>query len=344
MNDADNNYNGPIRLEDLADLAGVSVATVSRALNDSPLVSQKTRDRVQKLARRHHYQGRSGLSRRQTASQTPKFSVIIPAPQGRDARMTDPFMLQLFGGVADAAESVAADLVMPHRRPSDEDAFATLLEQDQSDGLLILGQSRFHEQLNRLADAGRPLVVWGAQLDNQRYCTVGSDNFEGGRRATNHLIRLGSRRLAFLGQFAAPEVRLRLEGYRAALRDQGLREEPGLLQDTGLTVDSALDAVSHLINSRIGFDGIVAASDLVALGAIQALERRGASVPGDVKVIGYDDIEMATYSSPPLTTVQQDVFRAGRLMVLKLLRQINGETVQSEKLTTDVIVRQSCGA
>lgn len=331
----------PNRLEDIAKLAGVSISTVSRALHDSPLVSQKTKDRIFAIARSHNYSGRL-KNRLMPESRT--VSVVIPPPQGRDRRVSDPFLLDLLGGLADPLIEQDCDLLISHIMPSDLEGMLDLVAAKRSDGLIFLGQSTVHAHLNALAERNVPFVVWGARQPDQRYCTVGSDNLKGGHRATSHLLRLGRRRVAFLGDKEGPEVQLRYEGYCRALADAGIALDLDLVRPAHFSLESAIETVEALIESRSGFDAIFAASDLIALGAIRGLARNGIAVPRDVSVVGYDDIHMAAYASPALTTIRQDVAKAGRLLVNKLLRLLDGESVRSELLATELIVRESCGA
>ncbi|RMF17520.1 MAG: LacI family transcriptional regulator [Alphaproteobacteria bacterium] len=331
------------RLEDLAKLAGVSISTVSRALNDSPLVSERTRRRILQLAKIHRYEGRV-RPRHASEGEGRTISIVIPPPQGRDVRVSDPFLLDLLGGLADPAIEHDCDLLISHIMPSDLAGTLSLLDNRRTDGLIFLGQSTIHEHLNVLAERGAPFVVWGAQLPNQKYVSVGTDNLKGGERATAHLLRLGRRRIAFVGDTEAPEVALRFQGYRQALEDAGVPFEPEMLRPAHFDLESGMEVAETLVEGGHGVDAVFAACDLIALGVIRGLVRRGVRVPEDVSVVGYDDIRMAGYASPALTTIRQDVRRAGRLLLRKLLRLLAGEQVGSELLSTELIVRESCGA
>jgi DNA-binding LacI/PurR family transcriptional regulator len=213
----------------------------------------------------------------------------------------------------------------------------------RADGVIFLGQSSLHNALNRLSGSEARFVVWGAQLPDQAYCSVGSDNLLGGRRGTLHLARLGRRRIVFLGDTEAPEVSLRVRGYSEALEQAGLEAQPELMVSAHFTVESGEASVDALIARGTPFDGIVAASDLIALGAIRSLLNAGIRVPEDVSVIGYDDVPFARYSRPALTTIMQDTARAGRLLVSKLIDAAGGGEMRSERIPTELIVRGSCG-
>lgn len=331
------------KLEDLAELAGVSISTVSRALAGSSLVSERTRSRILAIAEANNYVGRT-RQRIEVAEPAKTISIVVPPPQGRDSRLSEPFLLDLIGGIGDALRERDCDLLISHLMPTDVEAVTALVSGGRTDGLIFLGQSTLHRQLNALAATDTPFVVWGAHMQDQAYCSVGSDNRQGGYRATNHLIRLGRSRIAFLGDTDAPESALRFEGYKAALSDAGIKLRPELVRPAHFFPESAMEAVEVLLEENTALDGIVAASDMIAMGAIRGLIRNGIQVPKDVSVVGYDDIHVAAYSSPALTTIKQDVAKAGRLLVSKILRRIAGERVRSALLPTELIVRESCGA
>lgn len=331
------------RLEDLAELAGVSISTVSRALNDSPLVSDRTKKKILSLAQSNNYSGRL-RDKVYTEDADKTVSIVIPPPQGRDTRLSDPFMLDLIGGIGDALKEQNCDLLISHLTMTDYHSASNLVASGRCDGLIVLGQSTMHKQLNQLAAQKIPFVTWGAQFMDQNYCSVGSDNRQGGRRATNHLIRMGRRRIAFVGDCEGPEMKLRQEGYREALDQNGIQYDPRLVRPAHFYPESAMEAIEVLVEQGVEFDGIVAVSDMIAIGAMKALANKGISVPDDVSVIGYDDVLVAAYTSPALSTIRQDVTKAGRLMVSKLLRMLGGERVQSSTLPTDLIIRESCGS
>ena len=330
------------RLEDLARLAGVSITTVSRALNDSPAVNQQTKQAIWRLAREHDYPFRGYMpSGPTTAAAT--VAIVIPRPQGREARLSDPFTLELVAGLGEAARQRGCDFIVSHVAPTGPADLAELMATNRNNGLIFLGQSSLHAAFNVLAQTETRFAVWGAQLPKQAYCSVGSDNPLGGRRATLHLARLGRKRIVFLGDTEAPESMQRYQGYVAALTDSGLPVDPKLSVTTSFEIEAAEASVDALLARRVKFDGIVAASDLIALGAIRALERGGLQVPGDVSVVGYDDVPFARYSRPALTTVRQDTALAGRLLLSKLLNADMGGELRSERLPTDLVVRESCG-
>ena len=330
------------RLEDLARMAGVSITTVSRALNDSAAVNQQTKQRIWKLAREHDYPFRGYMPAGPTTAAA-SIAIVIPRPQGRDARLSDPFVLELVAGIGEAARQRGCDFVVSHVAPTDFADLTELMATNRVNGIIFLGQSSLHAAFNRLAETESRFAVWGAQLPKQSYCSVGSDNPLGGRRATLHLARLGRRRIVFLGDTEAPEMSQRYQGYLEGLAQAGLSADAQLTVPAHFETEAAEASVDALLARRVKFDGIVAASDLIALGAIRALLRAGLSVPADVSVIGYDDVSFARYTRPALTTIRQDTALAGRLLLSKLLNADAGGELRSERLPTDLVVRESCG-
>ncbi|NGM51897.1 LacI family transcriptional regulator [Caulobacter zeae] len=333
---------GATRLEDLARMAGVSISTASRALNDSPAVNQRTKQLIWKLAREMDYPFRRYMPAGPIGAEG-TIAIVVPRPQHREGRLSDPFFLELFAGVGEAARERGCDILVSHVAPGSFEDLSAAMTTSRADGVIFLGQSWLHTAFNRLAETEARFVVWGAQLPDQAYCSVGSDNPLGAKRATLHLARLGRKRIVFLGDTEAPEAMQRHRGYLDAVEQFGLGVDPDLIVPAHFEVESAEASIDSLIQRGVKFDGVVAASDLIALGAIRALQHAGLSVPGDVSVIGYDDVPFARYSRPALSTISQDTAKAGRLMVSKLLDASGQGASRSERVPTDLIIRESCG-
>ncbi len=331
------------RLEDLAKLAGVSISTASRALNDSPAVNVRTKQRIWKLAREMDYPFRRYMPAGPIGAEA-TITVVVPKPQSRDGRMADPFFFELISGIGDAARARGCDLMLSHVAPSSYHELAEAMSTSRSDGVIFLGQSTLHDAFNELAESENRFVVWGAQLPEQRYCSVGSDNVQGGRRAANHLARLGRNRIMFLGETDAPEAMQRFRGYRDAIIKAGLEYDDNLIVPAHFEFESARAAVHGAVSAGLDFDGIFAASDLIAFGALMGLRETGRSVPGDVSVVGYDNVPFGAYSHPALTTVAQDTSRAGQILVAKLLDAAGVQNPDSDRMPAELIIRASCGA
>jgi DNA-binding LacI/PurR family transcriptional regulator len=332
-----------VQMADIARLAGVSVSTVSRALAGNPQINADTRERVSQLARSLNYTINVGAQNlRLQKSQT--IAVVVPYDTRVRQHISDPFFLALVGGLADALTDRGYDMLLSRVDADSLDSAAALVEAGKAIGLVIVGQWRHHDQLNALAARRMPLVVWGGQLPQQLYCSVGGDNVQGGLLATRHLLQAGRRRVLFAGDPALPEVYLRREGWRQALREAGLQPDPALELVVPFETIAARERLDTRCASDLDFDAVVACSDLMAVQAVQALRAAGRAVPQDVAVVGYDDMAIATYTEPALTTVHQPVLLAGEELVEALLALLRGETVSPRTLPVHLVVRASAPA
>ena len=329
-------------LEDVARRAGVSISTASRALNDNPNVNARTKQLVWKLAREMDYPFRRYMPSGPIGAEG-CIALVVPRPQGRDTYLADPFLLELLAGIGEAAGDRGCDLVLSHAAPQAFDELEAAMQTSRADGVIFIGQSSLHDAFNRLSETEKRFAVWGAELPDQQYCSVGGDNLRGGRRATMRLGRLGRKRIVFLGETEAPEVFQRYKGYCEALDALGLPRDEALLVPAKFEVASAESCVDGLISRGADFDAIFAATDLVALGAVRALQRAGRVIPRDVSVIGFDNVAFARYATPTLSTVSQDTKTAGRLLVSKILDGAGASRPMSERIPTELIVRESCG-
>lgn len=331
-----------VQMADLARAAGVSMSTVSRALANSPLINAETRERIHALARELNYSINVGAQNLRL-KQNRTVAVIVPYDPETRQHLSDPFFLSLIGSLADALTERGHDMLLTRIDANRLDLAAQVWQTGRASGIVLVGQWHHHDQLNALADAGLPFVVWGGRLPGQRYATVGSDNTEGGRLATAHLLAQGAQRVLFFGDTGLPEIHQRFLGWRAA--HKALRREPDAAACRPVPfVPEAIEAeVERLVRAGAAFDAVFAASDLMAMTVISTLRRLGRSVPRDVRVVGYDDITLAAHFLPPLSTVRQPIAAAGTQLVESLLAQLGGRPRQSVLLPTELVVRQSSG-
>lgn len=329
-----------LQMVDIARLAGVSVSTVSRALNGSELVNAETRERVAELARSLNYSINFG-ARNLRLQENKTVAVVVPYDAKSRQHISDPFFLSLVGSIADALTDRGYDMLLSRVDAERLDLAARWFDSGKAIGVVLIGQWRHHDQLNEMAARKLPLVVWGGEMPQQLYCSVGGDNVLGGTLATRHLLQMGRRRIAFVGDAHLPEVWLRRQGYAQALREAGLAVDPALELAAPFEPGVATGIVREFCEAQRGFDGVVCCSDVLALLTIQALRAAGRSVPGDVAVTGYDDMPLAAYCDPPLTTVHQPVAEAGAELVQALLGQLRGERAGPRTMPVYLTVRES---
>ena len=332
-----------LTMTDIARLAGVSEATVSRALKGSPLINEKTRDRVQEIARAHNYRV-NAAARNFRLKTTNTLAVVLLVDREWGHELSDAFLMALLGSIADEASQLGYDLLLSTNPQNVQDLGAFFVESKRADGLIVIGQGRNDPRLDALAHSSVPFIVWGAELPGHDYVTVGSDNRQGGYAATRLLIRNGRRRIAFLGDVRHPEMEQRFEGYKDALAEAGLPFDEALVIATEFSRSYGYEKTDRIVlGHHLDCDAIFCVSDNIALGVIKRLAEAGVRVPEDVAVVGFDDIPIAAFSTPGITTVRQDVHEGGRMLVRNLLKLMNGEAVAHAVMPVQLIVRQSCG-
>jgi DNA-binding LacI/PurR family transcriptional regulator len=333
---------------DIAYHAGVSQATVSRALRGSPLVSLDTRRKVQAIAKQLNYTVDKNASSLRRQNATTLALLLFEDPTSDDS-LINPFFLSMLGSITRACARQGYDLLVSFQQAS-EDWHADYQDSHKADGLILLGYGDYvvsRHKLAKLEAQGTHFVRWGAVEDGQPGVSVGCDNMQGGRAMTEHLIAQGRRRIAFIGNASehCPEFFDRYRGYCAALEAAGIAQDPALHVDAmDSTEEVGRQAAAELHARGVAFDAVFASSDLIAIGAMHALGEAGLRVPADVAVGGFDDIPMARFATPPLSTVLQNTKLAGEMLVQRLLKQIAGEAVDSVMLPTELVIRRSCGA
>ncbi len=329
---------------DIAHLAGVSQPTVSRALRGSPLVSEETRRRVQSAAEALGYKvdkNASNLRRQHSGT----LALLLFEDPTADHSHINPFFLSMLGSITRASAQQGYDLLISFQQFS-RDWHADFAGCKKADGIILLGYGDYQshrDKLEKLVAQGTRFVRWGAVLPGQPGVSIGCDNFLGGRMVTGHLVEQGCRRIAFLGDATPhyPEFHERYRGYVEALRAAGLPVDETLRADAESTERAGYEATKTLLARDAAFDALFAASDLIAIGAMRALVEHGLGVPRDVALAGFDDIPVASFVRPALTTVLQDTGRAGELLVDHLLRLIHGRSAESMMLPVELKVRQS---
>lgn len=326
------------KISDLAELAGVSTATASRALAGSSLVNQKTRDRIIEIADQYDFRPNE-LARNLRLKRTLAIGVVLPLGHEVGQNFSDPFFITMLGYLADGLAARGYDLMLSRIIPTDANWLDRIVSAGRIDGIIVIGQSNQSEVIERVGKAYMPMVVWGADVRGKSYCSVGGDNRKGGELAAQHLIDLGRKKLIFLGNIRAPEFAERQQGFSDACHAAGIEQIRTL--EVHLTAEAAYNALVDYFACEDMPDGIVAASDIIAMSAIRALAERRMKVPEDVSVVGYDDIPLAQHTTPPLTTIRQDLSRGAALLIELLFRRMAGEETSSVTIEPELIKRGS---
>lgn len=330
---------GRMTMSGLAKLSGVDISTVSRALNDSPLVNGKTKDHILKLASETGYAiNARARNLRKQSSQT--LGIVIPVYPGSQQNLSDPFFLEMIAAVSQAAAKFDYDLIINLPNSPSEIAERRLLLSGKADGLIIIGQAGRIERLRSLGDAADRVVVWGGMIDAADYTLVGSDNFEGGRLVGQHLKDIGRQRVVFLGDIDLPEVELRYNGLMSVWNGEGA-DQSVMHVRSSFDGHEAYRQTLALCESAHSFDAIFAASDVLAIAAIHAVQSKGLRVPEDVAVVGYDNIGQAAMISPGLTTIDQNIKLGGEILVNTLIEKIAGNPVSATLTPTKLVIRGS---
>lgn len=332
---------------DIADIAGVSQATVSRALRNSPLVRKETRERIHAIARElNYFVNRNAAGLRTHQSNTIALLLFDDRPD-TDARM-NLFLMSLLDNITRAAASHGYDVLVSLQQLHD-DWHIEYQASHRADGLILLGYGdylEYREKLDALARANTRFMIWGPIIRDQPGHSFGCNNDSGGYQATNHLLQLGRRRIAFIGSnsLRSPEMASRHDGYVRALRQAGIDADDKLRFAAGNSELQGHRATCQLLESGEDFDAIFAVTDLVAIGAMRTLSEAGRRVPDDVAVVGFDDMPLAAYVTPALTTVQQNAQRGAEGLVQGIVGLIEGNPVESTLMEPTLIIRDSCGA
>jgi len=332
-----------ITIKDVAQLAGVSTATVSRAMRSPQLVNSTTLENIQRVMREKHYVYNAAAADFSRSKST-VVGVFIPTTAGT-----------VFAGTVGAIEEYAYERgypLMVCNTRYDPDIEAALLRQCMERrvaGLILTGYCQANEGLLvSLVEKGLPcLIVWEKLPDSLPLSYVGFDNYQAAFEVTDYLLGLGHRSVGLIvgPRSGIYRARRRSDGYAAALEARGIPYDPSLVIEKQPSMLNGKEAMSRLLRLPKPPTAVFAASDFLAIGAMAAVREAGLRVPEDVSVAGFDDIEFASYCHPPLTTVHVPSKDIGRMAVNLLMELIAGEDDSPRRvcLDTKMILRKSCG-
>jgi DNA-binding LacI/PurR family transcriptional regulator len=330
---------GPARIADVAARAGVGVATVSRVMNGRANVRPATRDRVLEAIRVLDYRP-SSVARSLSLQRTMVVAVLLPW-------FTNPSAVQRVRGIVDGLSQSEYDLMVFDIESEDRQrrAFQLFDRGDRADGLLVVSTLPPEPEVERLRAGRMPCILVDAV--HPALPSIAVDDIAGGELATRHLVELGHRRIALIGD-PPPEFRFdwsrdRTRGYERALRNAGIEVRPEQVREGTRLLHVARAIATELLELPERPTAIFAASDTQALGALEAARALGIRVPEELSVVGFDDIEVASYVG--LTTIRQPLFESGRRGAELLLLALAGQHVpaRTERFPLELIVRSTTG-
>ncbi|QKV94831.1 LacI family DNA-binding transcriptional regulator [Streptomyces sp. NA02950] len=315
-------------LEEVAVRAGVGRGTVSRVINGSPRVSDRTRVAVQQAVAELGYVP-NRVARALAANRADAVALVIPEPETR--LFAEPYFSDIIRGVgAELADTDLQLLLTLIRTPKERQRFADYLAAHRVDGVLLVSVHADDPLPELLERIEIPAVLSGRRSAHESVAYVDSDNTGGARAAVEHLVERGRSTVATItGPLDMYVAQCRLDGYRAALRAAGREVDPALAATADFTEEGGRRAMRDLLDRRPGLDAVFAASDVMAAGARQVLREAGRRVPEDVALVGFEDSAVARHMDPPLTSVRQATVEMGRAMVRVLLEEIEGAAERS---------------
>ena len=315
----------PATVRDVAARAGVSIATVSRAVRGHASVDPKTRERVEEAARQLSYRP-SGVARSLRLRATRTIGLIVTDIQ-------NPYFPQLVSAVEDAARERGYSVLLAdgRRDPEREIDSLEVLAERQVDGLIIASSTLTLRHRARIRDVPCPVVIVNGESTVTAVPAVVSDNRSGGRQAAEHLLALGHRRMAYLAGPSADQwaVRERIAGVRTAIREHARRQARLDIVLAPDGVEGGETAARTALQAEPGTTALICCNDLSAIGAMRGLRALGLVVPSHVSVVGFDDIEMASHVYPSLTTIRQATDDMGRWALASLCRRIDSGREES---------------
>jgi DNA-binding LacI/PurR family transcriptional regulator len=325
-------------IEDIAVLAGVSKSTVSRALNKSPLVSDETRERILAIASEHDFKP-SFCARNLSMKRSCTIAFVNHPGCKCGGGGSDPFSMEIMSGISIGLHELGYGLLVVYVDPADKSWASYYLDSGRVDGFILMTSEKKRDHIELLRSMGAPFIAWGHGGDD--YCSVCGDDRKGGRIAAERLISTGRRRIAFLGGLRGEyEVKERYEGYAAALKEAGL--DPREFVAYGDYSEACAEReTARLFEKHPDVDAVFAASDYMAIAAMRWIIASGRLVPGDVALIGYDDLSIASYVTPRLTTVSQQVTLAGRMLARDIVSFLEKRVITNTEVPVELVLRDS---
>jgi LacI family transcriptional regulator, repressor for deo operon, udp, cdd, tsx, nupC, and nupG len=327
-----------VRIADVAKLANVSTATVSRVISNSGTVKKETAEKVMEAVKKLNYQP-NVLARQLRRSETKTILVVVPD-------ITNTFFSEVLRGIESVAIQIGYQVLLGDARNNAESeaSYLTILGQKKADGLILL-TARSNQKMLEEISQDYPVVLACEYYEGSRLPTVSIDNVSSARKATEYLISLNHKRIGHIsGPLNVVVGRDRCKGFHQAMAQHGLSVDPSLVQEGEFSFESGFNLMMKFLALEDFPTAIFAGNDEMAMGAVKAVKSKGFKVPEDFSVVGFDDIKFASIFEPALTTVAQPTFDMGQKAMQLLLKIINGEELEKNQfiLPDKLIVRDSC--
>lgn len=325
-------------MKQVAERAGVSTSTVSHVINNTRVVSADVRARVLAIIAETRYIP-SAVARSLKNDRTQTIGMMVP-------NNSNPYFAELIQGIEDAAFKVGYNVILcnAYDDSKKQAAYLRVLTEKRIDGLILVASGADDELATLLGDQSVPIVLVDREVAGVQADFIEADHEKGGYLATQYLLSLGHRDIACVsGPADLPPSRDRVAGYMRALKEAGLKRRLDYLVRSDFTSEGGFRAFEQLLGLKKPPTAIFASNDLMAIGGICAASQAGVLVPHDLSVIGYDDIALASYSTPPLTTMAQPKYEMGQLITKVLIERIMGGNLplRRELLQTELRIRQS---
>lgn len=325
-------------IKDVASLAGVAISTASYALNNNPRISDETRDKVLAAARQLNYQP-NGIARDLKSNKTNTIGLIL-------SDLSGPFYSELIKGIQSVTIANGYDLIAVSSIGGENSTAVKFLKEKRTDGIIVLAHNISNKLISSAAREDMPVVLLDRPLKSEYVLNIQVDNEGGAYKAVKHLISLGYDEIIYLGGPNNSYDNLkRFEGYKRALKDNGISFSGRWLYQGGFTKEGGYNAAKLMLLQNDLPDAVFAGNDEMAIGAIEAFKQAGVKIGKDIAIVGFDDIQLAEYVTPSLTTVKQPMREMGSLAAQQIFQALNGNFLTEHiLLETELIIRESCGS
>lgn len=330
-------------IKDVAALANVSPSTVSRVLSNSPRISEDTKQRVRKALDQLDYHP-NVFARGLVTNTASSIGILIP-PQMTEF-FANPFFSEMMSGVSEVARREGFDTVLSTSAVDEEDAVDRMMRGRRVDGLILLMSRKEDPVLQKVVEQSFPAVLLGRPADSVPIAYVNNDNVKAAYEATMHLIRLGHERIGFLGgAFDLIVTMDRLDGYRMALHEAGIAQNPRMEVPSFFLEQGGYQGMMHLLALPVRPTAVLASDDVLAFGAMRAAGELGYHLPDELAIIGFNDIRLAELANPALTSVRVHMHELGASATELLIEQIKNPSIgpRSKIVDTELVIRTSCG-